>query len=99
MDLVEELRDSTRYKVDKYQQKVATYDNSKVKLRQFQVNELVLREASASIPAKVSKMSAPWEGPYKIIQVVRPGTYRLANLNGSPVPNTWNAVHLKKYYQ
>ncbi|XP_017216818.2 uncharacterized protein LOC108194379 [Daucus carota subsp. sativus] len=99
IDLVEEVRDRAQLKVAQYQQKVAQYYNAKIKPRQFQENDLVLREAAASMPLKMSKLSAPWEGPYKIIKVVRPGTYRLAQLDGSPIPNTWNAIHLKKFYQ
>ena len=99
IDLIEETRSKAQFKVAQYQQKKASYFNSKVKTREFQVNSLVLREAAASMPAKASKMSAPWEGPYKVIQVVRPGTYRLTNMDGTPVPSTWNAVHLKKFYQ
>ena len=98
-NLIEESRDKAQLKVAQYQKRVAQYYNSKVKIRHFVEGDLVLREAAASMPTKQSKLSAPWEGPYLVIKVVRPGTYRLANLNGSPIPNTWNAIHLKKFYQ
>nr|XP_017239614.1 PREDICTED: uncharacterized protein K02A2.6-like [Daucus carota subsp. sativus] len=98
-DLIEESRDKAQLKVAQYQKKVAQYYNSKVKIRHFVEGDLVLREAAASMPARQNKLSAPWEGPYIVSKVVRPGTYRLNNLNGSPVLNTWNAIHLKKFYQ
>ena len=40
-----------------------------------------------------------WEGPYKVIRVVRSGVYELEDLNGRPFGHPWNAEHLKKYYQ
>ncbi|KAL8154533.1 hypothetical protein AgCh_000049 [Apium graveolens] len=97
-DLVEELRDSTHLKVAKYQERTAKYFNSKVRPKTLGVNDLILREAAVSMPSKESKLSSPWEGPYKIVKVVRPGTFLLSHLDGSPVSNTWNASHLKKYY-
>ena len=98
-DLVEEVRDQAQLRNTQYQQKVASYYNSKIKTRHFQVNDWVLREASVSMPTKQNKLSSPWEGPYKISQAVCPGTYRLNYPNGSSVLNTWNAIHLKRYYQ
>ena len=97
-DLLEETRDAAHFRVVQYQRLVAKYYNTKIKPRSFQVNDLVLRESAASMPSKVSKLSPPWEGPYKVIQVVRPGTYRLEHLDGTPILNAWNAVHLKKFY-
>lgn len=93
-DLLEETRDSTLLKMAKYQQKVSNYCNTKSKKKGFSLNDLVLRESSASMPSKLNKMSPPWEGPYKTAKVLRPGTYRLAHLDCSPVQNAWNASHL-----
>lgn len=82
-DLLEESRDSTHFKVCQYQDKIAKYYNSKIKLREFKKGDLVLREAAASMPSKMSKLSPPWEGPYRVTKVVRPGTYRLETLDHS----------------
>lgn len=97
-DLLEEVRDSTHLKIAKYQDKVSKYCNSKSKKQGFSLNDLVLRESAISIPSKLNKLSPPWEGPYRVIKVIKPGTYRLAHLDGSPLQNTWNAIHLRKYY-
>ncbi|XP_074347503.1 uncharacterized protein LOC141686362 [Apium graveolens] len=98
-DLVEEVRDSTHLRLDKYQERTTKYFNSKIKPRKFEVNDLVLSKAAISKLNNVSKLSAPWEGPYKITKIIRTCTFVLAHLDGSPVPSTWNAVHLKKFYQ
>ena len=36
------------------------------------------------------KLSPPWEGPYIIAEVLKPGTYKLANENGEVFTNAWN---------
>ena len=34
------------------------------------------------------KLSPPWEGPYTVIEVIRPGTYQLEDNNGNALTNT-----------
>ena len=36
------------------------------------------------------KLTPPWEGPYIIAQVLKPGTYKLANKKGEILTNAWN---------
>ena len=36
------------------------------------------------------KLSPPWERPYTVTEVTRPGTYRLEDDNGNVLTNTWN---------
>ena len=44
-------------------------------------------------------MLAPnWEGPYLIKAMLRGGAYKLEDMEGYPVDNTWNADHLRKFY-
>jgi hypothetical protein len=33
------------------------------------------------------KLSSPWEGPFEVIEVTWPTSYRLAHLDGIEVPN------------
>ena len=40
------------------------------------------------------KLSPPWEGPYTVTEVIRPGTYRLEDDNGNVLTNTWNIEQL-----
>ena len=98
-DLVEEVKEAAQFRTTLYQQKTASYFNKKVKPRQFQVNDLVLRESASSMPLITGKLKALWEGPYKISKVIRPGTYELQTMDNVPVKNSWNAFHLKKYFQ
>ncbi|KAK1377987.1 Rve domain-containing protein [Heracleum sosnowskyi] len=98
-DLLEEVRDEANLDAARHQKMVAKYFNKKVKTKNFQVNDLVLRESASSQPTITGKFKAPWEGPYKISKVIRPGTYELTQLNGESVKNAWNAIHLKKFFQ
>ncbi|CAL2239164.1 unnamed protein product [Prunus armeniaca] len=43
-------------------------------------------------------LGANWEGPYRVLEIARPGTYRLADINGKKLPHPWNTEHLRKYY-
>ena len=40
-----------------------------------------------------------WEGLYKIAEVLTLGAYKLSYLNGEQISRSWNADHLKMYYQ
>ncbi|XP_074354290.1 uncharacterized protein LOC141693170 [Apium graveolens] len=97
--LMEEIRDEAFKRVLQQQARTASYFNKKVKVKQFLVGDLVLRESATSQPTIKGKFKAPWEGPYQVTKVVAPGTYRLSTLDGTPIKNAWNAIHLKKFYQ
>ena len=43
------------------------------------------------------KLSPPWEGPYTVTEVIRPGTYRLEDDNGNVLTNTWNIEQLRHF--
>ena len=46
---------------------------------------------------KKYKLSPPWEGPYMVTEVIRPGTYRLEDGNGNVLTNTWNNEQLRRF--
>jgi hypothetical protein len=78
---------------------MARYYNTKVKLRRFEVGDWVLRKVTqATKDLSQGKLGPNWEGPYKIIQYYRRGTYHLEDRHGKKLPHPWNAEHLKKYY-
>ena len=47
---------------------------------------------------KKHKLSPPWEGPYTVIEVIRPGTYRLEDNNDNALTNTWNIEQLRRFF-
>jgi len=40
----------------------------------------------------------PWEGPFVIAEVLRPGTYKLANEAGEVFKNAWNIEQIRHFY-
>ena len=77
-----------------FHQRMAKYYNSKVKARIFRVGDLVLRRAEVSKPTERENLSPNWEGPYRVTEVVRSGTYRLMNLEGHQLARPWNVENL-----
>ena len=70
-----------------------------VRSRKFKEGDLVLRKVFQNTAKRnVGKLGTNWEAPYKIIKVVRPGAYEIANLQDVKIPRTWNAMHINKYY-
>ncbi|KAK2997565.1 hypothetical protein RJ639_023672 [Escallonia herrerae] len=66
----------------------------------FNEGDLVLRKLEVSNPkAATEKLSPNWEGPYRVIKVLKTGTYALGTLSGESIPRTWNAENLCRYYQ
>uniref|UniRef100_A0A2N9GDQ3 Uncharacterized protein n=1 Tax=Fagus sylvatica TaxID=28930 RepID=A0A2N9GDQ3_FAGSY len=99
LDLIDEVRGTAEARMKRYQEKMARHYNSKVKPRQLTVGDLVLRRVTlATRNPSEEKLGPNWEGPYKVIEIRRPGTYHLEDMNGRRLPHPWNAEHLRKYY-
>ncbi|XP_074373646.1 uncharacterized protein LOC141713996 [Apium graveolens] len=99
VDLLEEEREVAHQRNMKYLLQAAQHYDSGIKKRSFGVGDLVLRELTAFMPAKQGKLQPNWEGPYKVIEVVHPGTYKLETLAAKAMKNTWHASRLQKFYQ
>jgi hypothetical protein len=44
------------------------------------------------------KLTPPWEGPFIIAKILKPGTYKLANNQGEVYNNAWNIEQLRRFY-
>ncbi|XP_064941035.1 uncharacterized protein LOC135594623 [Musa acuminata AAA Group] len=99
LDLLEERWADAHRKTLSYKRAVARVYNRKVRPRSIKLEDLVLRKIEVSHPTRVrGKLAPKWEGPYRVIGVSRPGTFRLATMDGDPVPRTWNIQNLRKYF-
>ena len=100
LELLDEKREQVQRRTEEYQRKTARYYNKKVKPRSYMSGDLVLKKL---LPARKNlahgKLSLNWEDPYIISQVVRPGNYELQTEEGKILQHTWNAEHLKRFYQ
>ena len=100
LDLVDELRTTAKQRLTRYQDRVAKYYNSRVRHRDFQVGDLVLRKViGAARGPTQGKLSPNLEGPYRVALWQRKDTYHLETLEGQKLPHPWNTEHLRKYYQ
>jgi hypothetical protein len=99
LDLIDEVRDTAETRMRRYQEKMAQHYNIKVMPRQFLIGDLVLRKVTlATKDLTQGKLGPNWEGPYKVVEIRRRGTYHLEDANGRRLPHPWNAEHLRKYY-
>lgn len=98
--MLEERRYNTILRVASYQQKAACYYNAKVKGQSLNVGDLVFWKVTLNTrKIEAGTLGLIWEGPYKVINIVRPRTYGLVDANGRALKHLWNAEHLKYYYQ
>ena len=99
LDFLPERRGNAALRHKIYRLQMARAYNKRVLKRPLKVGDFVLRKMEVVGRANdQGKMTPNWEGPYKIKEEVRDGTYRLETLDGRPVPRTWNVDNLKKYH-
>ncbi|XP_075507597.1 uncharacterized protein LOC142544433 [Primulina tabacum] len=96
LDLVEEKRDRAFIRMEAYRSRVMKSYNKKVRIRDFQVGDLVMKKVNPA--GDVGKLEARWEGPYKITRKISSGSFSLENAQGHPLKRPWNVFNLKKYY-
>ena len=100
LDLLEETREGASQKVTKCQRRIMRYYNKNVRVRQFQAEDWVLRKVNQNTRDPNHGVLGPkWEGPYRVIRATGPGAYKLAYPDGRDMKRSWNAEHLKKYFQ
>jgi hypothetical protein len=96
IDVLEEERLNIVIQSARYQQTLRRYHDKAVRHRSFVVGDLVLRRILAGEGRH--KLSPLWEGPFIISEITRPGSYRLTQMDGMEVGNSWNIEHLRKFY-
>jgi len=96
LDLLDEAREEAKIKAEAVKRRVEHQYSSKVKPRQFQVGDLVMRKAHPY--ELVNKLSPKWTGPFRVIKAKGNGSYNLETLEGGSIPRSWNATNLKFYF-
>jgi hypothetical protein len=96
LDQLEEARDMALLHSARYQQSLRRYHAQGVRSRDLQVGNLVLRLRQDARGRH--KLTPPWEGPFVIAMVLKPGTYKLANSQGKVYINAWNIQQLRRFY-
>jgi hypothetical protein len=75
LDSLEEQRLAAVMRQARHDQQLRCYHDRNVKETSFNVGDLVLRRIQKT--DGMHKLSAPWEGPFIITEVISPSTYRL----------------------
>ncbi|XP_052114155.1 uncharacterized protein LOC127745461 [Arachis duranensis] len=99
LDLAEEVRSTAALQHRALQLQLGRRYAKKVLPRTFNIGDLVLRKTEdARRPSAHGKLAATWDGPYRIVEILGRGAYRLEQLDGTKIPNTWNVSSLKQYF-
>lgn len=79
---------------------MAKYYNAKEKKRSFYRDNLKLRRAFPFYrKSGAGSLGSNWEGPYRIFNELRSGTFIIEALDGKMQPHPWNIEHLWMYHQ
>jgi hypothetical protein len=79
-----------------YQRALRRYQARKIRRQDFNEGELVLRLRQDNRGRH--KLSPPWEGPYIVVKVLKPDTYKLANEDDEELNNAWNIQQVRCFY-
>jgi len=96
LDLLDEVREEARIKAEALKRRVEYKYNLKLKPRQFQVADLVMRKAH--LYQLENKLSPKWTGSFRVTEALGNGAYRLETLEGGAIPRTLTATNLKFYF-
>lgn len=86
LDLLTERREQAMIREAKYKEKMVKYYNRRVHNSQFRVGNPVLRNSETSRAQSSGKLDPNWECPYKVVEVLSKGIYKLAFSNGKVYP-------------
>jgi hypothetical protein len=103
MDNIDEVTDkrvTTLGEIKKDKIMVAKAYNKNVKVKSFQVGDLVWKTILPlrNKDRKFGKWSPSWEGPYKVKHVISGNAYLLQTLQGKDLPKALNGRFLKQYH-
>jgi hypothetical protein len=96
LNQLEKARDIALLHSARYQQNLRRYHDKHVRNRDLHVGGLVLWQSQSNKGRH--KLTPPWEGPYIVAEVLKPGTYKLSNDKGETFTNAWNIEQLRRFY-
>ncbi|XP_042425810.1 uncharacterized protein LOC122013626 [Zingiber officinale] len=80
LDLVDEARAKAAVRLMAYRQRMKQSYNRRVIPRSFQVGNLVWKKVKPV--GDITKMEAPWAGPFTVVEKLRSGAYYLQDEDG-----------------
>ena len=103
MDNIDEVADkrlAALKAIERDKLRVARAYNKKVKLKNFQIGDLVWKVILpiGSKDRKFGKWYPSWEGPFRIARIVPGNSYLVESIQGTLLPRALNGKYLKKYH-
>ena len=98
LNLIDEKRLTALCHGQLYQQRMARAFNKKVRPREVQVGDLVLRKILKINPDSRGKFVPKYEGPYIVKKVFSGGSMLITDMDGQELPSPINLDTVKKYY-
>ena len=95
VDPLEEPRDMALLNSARYQQKLRRYHDKHVCKRDLHIDDLVLRRWQSN--QGYHKLTPCWEAPYVVAEVLKLGTYKLADEKGAVLTNARNIEQLRRF--
>jgi transposase InsO family protein len=86
LDQLEKARDVALLHSARYQQSLRRYHDKHVCKQDLNIGDLVLRRSQNNKGRH--KLTPPWEGPYIVMEVLKPGKNKLSNKKGEIFTNT-----------
>ena len=96
IDTIEAGKIQAAINLGRYQEETRRWKNKKVKPREIQERDLVLRRIPKA--KQKCKMYSKWEGPFIVASLVRTEACRLRMMEGLEDLYSWNKDMLQKYY-
>jgi hypothetical protein len=96
LDSIEEHHVAALMRHTRHEKQLCRYHDRNMRERSFNMGDLVIRRNQDT--KGMHKLSAPWEGPFVVMEVIDLATYRLQWADDQGVPNVWNIEHLRHFY-
>jgi hypothetical protein len=96
LDSIEEHHVAALMRHTRHEKQLCRYHDRNMRERSFNMGDLVIRRNQDT--KGMHKLSAPWEGPFVVMEVIDPATYRLQWADDQGIPNVWNIEHLHHFY-
>ena len=90
LDLINEVRMNTEQRTTRYKNLMARQYDAMVKPRRFNIGDLILKRVSLTTRNQAhGKLGPNWEGPYRVINCKRQGSYYLEALDRRKLEHPW----------
>ncbi|RDX95208.1 hypothetical protein CR513_22298, partial [Mucuna pruriens] len=93
LDMLQEVREIAHVREYAVKARAARKYDRKIVPYNFKPQDLVLRKITRGMES--NKLTPAWEDPFRVLEEVGQGAYRLEHLDGRRIPHTWNATTLR----